>query len=285
MGYIRRLAELIEDLGYGGVFLADSLGSTGEPLIPLAAFASYSTRIRVGTCVYVLPLRQPFMVAKQVSSLQRLSDNRFILGVGVGWRKWEFDSVGVDYASRGERMDEELDILRLAWKGDPVSYSGKHFKFGDTDLGAELDTPPPIWVGGNSVGAIRRAAKYGDAWIPTDFSPQDYRHKVPLLVDGLRRLGRSQDQFELCSHLALIMDSDNAKARSAAAEVAGRIGERPEEFVEYALVGDPPHVAERITEYIALGVKHHVLSMFFTETSDTLLDKLRLFSTQVVPSL
>ncbi len=284
--WFRKVSAEIENLGFKGVFLADSLASRGEPLIPLTGFALYSSRLRVGTCVYILPLRNPLLVAKQVSNIHRLSGGRFVLGVGVGWRRWEFDAVGVDYARRGGRTDEMLEILRLAWRGDPVGFEGEHFRFDAVDVGAGVEgAPPPIWIGGNSPSAIRRAARYGDAWIPTDFTPQEYEANIPRLRDELNRLGKDPSSVEVCSHLALILDNDKSRAQALAAKVASDFGEKPEEFEEYALVGDPPRVAERIAEYTALGVGHHVLSTFLTESKDTLLETLRLFSAQVMKSV
>ncbi|MEM0121439.1 MAG: TIGR03619 family F420-dependent LLM class oxidoreductase [Thermoprotei archaeon] len=283
--WFRRVAPEIEGMGFRGVFLADSLSSRNEPLIPLTGFATSSSSLSVGTCVYILPMRNPLIVAKQVSSIHRLCGGRFIFGVGVGWRQWEFDAVGVEYASRGSRTDEMIEILKLAWRDDPVSYNGKHFRFEPIDVGAVLGEAPPIWVGGNSMAAIRRAARYGDAWIPTDLSLDEYEAKIPKLRSELNRLGRPHTTFNVCSHLALIVDSVGAKAHALAAKVASSFNEKPEDFENHALVGDPASVAERIAEYTALGVEHHVLSTFLTQTKETLLDTLRLFSTQVAPSV
>ncbi|PSO07164.1 hypothetical protein B9Q04_12340 [Candidatus Marsarchaeota G2 archaeon BE_D] len=284
--WFRSVSTEIENLGFRGVFLADSLGSKGEPLILLTGFALSSSKLSVGTCVYVLPLRNPLLVAKQVSSIHRLSGGRFIFGVGVGWRQWEFDAVGVEYAMRGRRTDEMLEILRLAWKGDPVVFEGEHFRFEAVDVGAGVEgAPPPIWVGGNSPSAIRRAARYGDAWIPTDFTPQEYEASIPKLRAQLNRLGRAPSSLEICSHLALIVDNDKSRAHELAAKIASDFGEKPEEFEGYALVGDPSSIAERIAQYTALGVRHHVLSTFLTESKNTLLHTLRLFSEEVMQSV
>lgn len=277
----------LEGLGFKGVFLADSLGSPYEPLIPLTALAANTSRLLVGTCVYVLALRSPLFVAKQVSDIQRLSGGRFVLGVGVGWRRWEFEALGVDYGRRGAITDEAISVLRLAWRGDPVSFRGSHFRFEGVSVGAGLGaTPqPPIWVGGNSRSAMRRAARLGDAWIPTDLSPEEYEEAIPIFREELRRHGRVEGEVGLCSHLALVLDRDRSRARALAAQAASRFGERLEEFERYALVGDPSEVAEKLGRYISLGVGHHVLSTFLTESRDTLMEKLRLFSSEVAPSL
>lgn len=277
----------LESLGFSGVFLADSLASPYDPIVRLAAFACQTSRLKVGTCVYILALRNPLLAAKQVGDVQRLSGGRFVFGVGVGWREWEFEALGVDYAGRGAVTDEALEVLRLAWRGDPVSYSGRHFRFSSVDVGAGLGgiPPPPIWVGGNSRRAMRRAARFGDGWIPTDFTLREYEEAIPLFREELRRVGRVERSVDLCSHLVLVLDRDRSRARALAAQAASRIGERPEVFEEYAVVGDPSAVAEKLSRYGALGVRHHVLSTFLTESRETLKEKLRLFSREVVPSL
>lgn len=285
--WLGQLGKELEGLGFGGVFVADSLGSPYEPIVPLTALACSTGRLRVGTCVYILALRSPLLVAKQVSDLQRLSGGRFVLGVGVGWRKWEFDALGVEYRRRGKITDEAIEILRLAWRGDPVGFEGEHFRFGPISLGAGLGglPPPPIWVGGNSVRAMRRAAKHGDAWIPTDLSPEEYERLLPRFREEVAKAGRSEGSVEVCSHLVLVLERDGSRARSLAAQLALRLGEKPEEFEQYALVGDPSSVAEKLARYTALGVRHHVVSTFLSETRQTLLDKLRLFSREVAPSI
>jgi len=108
-------------------------------------------------------------------------------------------------------------------------------------------------------------------WIPTDFTPQEYEASIPKLRAQLNRLGRAPSSLEICSHLALIVDNDKSRAHELAAKIASDFGEKPEEFEGYALVGDPSSIAERIAQYTALGVRHHVLSTFLTESKNTLL--------------
>jgi alkanesulfonate monooxygenase SsuD/methylene tetrahydromethanopterin reductase-like flavin-dependent oxidoreductase (luciferase family) len=149
---LREWARIVEGLGYDLVMVSDHVAVTPdvaqrypepfhEPFTTLSWLAGVTTKLRLGTTVLVLPYRHPLLVARMVTNLDRLSGGRFVLGVGVGWARQEFDALGVPFAGRGRLADEYLAILRPA-----ISV--------------------PIWVGGNSGAAIRRALRYGDAWHP-----------------------------------------------------------------------------------------------------------------------
>jgi alkanesulfonate monooxygenase SsuD/methylene tetrahydromethanopterin reductase-like flavin-dependent oxidoreductase (luciferase family) len=121
-----------------------------EPFTTLSWLAGMTTGLRLGTTVLVLPYRHPLLVARMATSLSRLSGRRLVLGVGVGWARQEFDALGVPFTTRGRLTDDYLATLRDAWRAEA----------GDSAASV------PIWVGGNSEAAIRRAVKFGDAWHP-----------------------------------------------------------------------------------------------------------------------
>ncbi|MFF0011880.1 TIGR03619 family F420-dependent LLM class oxidoreductase [Streptomyces sp. NPDC005374] len=136
------------------------LNTEGDPLVLLSAVAGATTRIGLVTSVLVLPLYDPVVVAHQTATLDRLSRGRFTLGVGTGWDEAEFAAVGTPFAGRGRRTDEQLDAVRTLWRGQQ-SRGGAEVR-----LGVRPRTPggPPVWVGGHSDAALRRALRYGDAW-------------------------------------------------------------------------------------------------------------------------
>ena len=174
---VRRGARQAEDLGYDNIWVNDHLAiphdapyppskSFYEPLITLTWAAAATRRVELGTSVLVLPLRIPAHLAKELATLDLLSDGRLILGTGVGWMEAEFDAMGVPFHDRGARSDDIINILRACWGEDPISYR-------PTTVTAALDgiralpqpeRKIPIWVGGNSKPALRRAKALGDGW-------------------------------------------------------------------------------------------------------------------------
>ncbi|HEY6131797.1 MAG TPA: TIGR03619 family F420-dependent LLM class oxidoreductase [Halioglobus sp.] len=161
-----------------------------------AAMAAVTHRLRFTCGVYVLPLRNPHEVARASATLAILSDNRFVLGVGVGWMKEEFDIYGVDFRQRGSITDECIAVLHKLWSGAMVEHHGSHFDFPRVQLSPAPQAPPPIYVGGSSEIALRRAARVGDGYIGAGTAPDDVG---PLLqqLDSLRReYGRAHLPFE-----------------------------------------------------------------------------------------
>lgn len=167
------LAQAAERLGYRSLYLPDHLlppapygatyGGVYEPLVTLAHIAARTSTIRLGTSVLVLPMRNPFVVAKQVATLDRLSAGRAVLGVGVGWDRTEFTAVGADFATRGARTDEDVALLRHLFRGGGAF----HGRFHHVEHGVFAPVPArpvPIMVGGTSEAALRRAAAVADEW-------------------------------------------------------------------------------------------------------------------------
>src|SRR5947209_3925381 len=139
-----------------------------DPFVAMGYAAAHTTTLRLIPNIVVLPYRNPFVVAKSGATLDLLSDGRFTLAVGVGYLKREFAALGVDFDERAELFDEALDVIRAIWTTDDVSFDGKHFTArGITAHPRPVSEPhPPIWIGGNTGAARRRAAQKGDGWCP-----------------------------------------------------------------------------------------------------------------------
>lgn len=185
------LARRADRLGFHTAWLPDHLfppepygptyGGVYEPLVTLAHLAAVTTRIRLGTSVLIAPLREPFLLAKQVATLDRLSAGRFTLGVGTGWDAAEFAALGADHAGRGSRTDEVLRTLRRLFDGEQPG-----------GVFAPRPGPVPVVVGGTSPRALRRAAEWGDEWQAVGLDPEGLaagRDRLRGLTDRPLRIG------------------------------------------------------------------------------------------------
>lgn len=146
---------------------------TIDPLVGLAFAASATTSIRLLTYLSVLPYRNPFVLAKAAATLDRLSGGRLILGAGTGYQKAEFHALGVDMSERNALFDEALDVLPLAWRGEPFSYHGLHFDARDVIARPRpSQNPIPIWIGGNATVTLQRVAARAQGWMPLSGPPE-----------------------------------------------------------------------------------------------------------------
>lgn len=176
---VREIAQALERAGVSGASLSEHPAPSADwlhndrtghdaldPFTGLAFAAAATTRLKVITNVLVLPYRNPFLSAKAAATLQTLSDERLILGVGVGYQKVEFDALGVSFEQRGALTDEALETIRLAWSGGAVVKRGMGFDAVGNEPRPIPSIPPPIWIGGGSDKALERAARWGDGWAP-----------------------------------------------------------------------------------------------------------------------
>ena len=207
---IAEMAAAVEAAGLDAVYVTDHpapddrwLAGGGhhaqEPLIALAFAAAATTRIRLHTHVYVAAYRTPFLAAKSVATLQNLSGGRVILGVAAGYLRPEFAALGVDFDDRNDRLDDTIALMRRAWAEDGVAVEASGYRTrGVTQL--PHPKPIPIWIGGNSTRAMRRAVEVGDGWSPFPNPPgATTAVKTPAItnLDELAmRLGAARDYAE-----------------------------------------------------------------------------------------
>ncbi|MBT4522221.1 MAG: TIGR03619 family F420-dependent LLM class oxidoreductase [Halieaceae bacterium] len=163
----------------------------------MAALAAVTDNLRFVTNVFILPLHHPIEVAKATGSVAYFSDNRIILGAGAGWMKEEFDILGVDFASRGKRYDECIEIIRLLQTGERVEYHGQHFEFSPVQMCPAPTQPVPIYIGGISGPALRRTARVGDGWLGPGQTLDDALATVKKIHALREEYGRSSEPFEM----------------------------------------------------------------------------------------
>ncbi|WP_156252536.1 TIGR03619 family F420-dependent LLM class oxidoreductase [Pseudactinotalea terrae] len=193
---VRRLVELArdaEDLGYSTAWLpdhvlppgeyGDTFGGLYEPLVTIGHLSAVTERLRFGTSVLVAPLRSPFVLAKQVATLQELSAGRVILGLGVGWNRPELEAVGADYGSRGAVTDDAIAVMTHLLSGGAAPYRGRRFSYEEGVFGPVPQLPVPLMIGGNSDAALRRAARYGDIWQGIPNGPDHFAERARTLAD------------------------------------------------------------------------------------------------------
>ncbi len=163
-----------------------------DPLVMIGALATVTERLRFTNNAFVLPIRNPFLVAKAVSTLAVLSDNRLTLTIGVGWSKDEFGLMGQDFHNRGRRADEMVEVMRKLWSGEMVSHEGSYYRFGPLEMNPAPSAPIPIWVGGISEAALSRAARIGDGWLSDWQSSEEILSSVASVRRQRLALGRSE---------------------------------------------------------------------------------------------
>jgi probable F420-dependent oxidoreductase len=278
------LCKKIEDLDFDSVWLADGLTrNLIDPLPGLAYASAFTGHVKLGTCVYVIPVRHPFITAKLAATVDRLSGGRFILGVGVGWKEEEFEASGLPFAKRGAITDECLQIIQQAWEKGEVNFQGNFYALSGVKmhLRPTRKPRPPIWVGGNGRQAATRAARFGDYWIPTDYTVEEYEKNVGDYKKACARFSRSTESVNVASHLMLIIDKDQGKAEMAAKAVGESMHTTLEDVKQWAIVGDPTEVARRIEAYNSAGVTYHVFNF---ATKDRDYAGLEIFARDVLPS-
>ena len=228
-GAIRRAAVQAEELGFADVWTSEHIilpnGASYppsalfyDPVLTLTWAAAYTSRVGLGTSVLVLPMRHPLPLAKELATLQNLSEGRLILGAGVGWLEAEFAALGVPFRERGRRMDEGIAMMRAVWSEDPVSFPARHIPavIDDMRMLPKPVKPIPIWIGGSSETALARALRL-DGWHGSRLSPEEAAPIVKRL-----RATRPEPQFAISLRTAWDGEGDGAlRARLEAYAAVG----------------------------------------------------------------
>jgi probable F420-dependent oxidoreductase len=219
-GAIRDYVQTAEELGYTHILAYDHvLGAnpdrpdrlTGpythqspflEPLVLFSYMSAFANRLEFATGVLILPQRQTALVAKQAATLDILCGGRLRLGVGLGWNHVEYTALGMDFRTRGRRIEEQIEVLRLLWTQPLVTYRGRWHTIPDAGIQPlPVQRPIPIWMGGTAEAAIRRIARLADGWMINIRSVEDARPAVELLHRALEEVGRDPARFGLEARL------------------------------------------------------------------------------------
>jgi len=236
---IRDWAQAAEDLGFAHIEVADHVfGATPrgdwvprydhrepfhETFVTLGFLAAVTKTIRLSSGILIAPQRQTGLIAKQAAEVDVLSGGRLRLGIGVGWNPVEYEALGTEWKTRGARQAEQIEVLRRLWSGEPVDYKGRfHDLVGVNIVPAPVQQSIPIWVGGSSDAAVKRAARLGDGWMPIMAPDAEAEEKLALLRRELRVHGRENAAFGLEGWLR--MNEPDPELWAAAAQGWQRLG-------------------------------------------------------------
>ena len=291
---LRNVAQRAEALGYDHVWVSDHIilpkkvdsfypyAEDGvatfkpdepyyEPLSALNFIAGCTQRVRLGTHVLIIPYRNPVLTAKILSTLDVLSGGRVILGAGVGWMEEEFQAMGLDtYKDRGAVTDEYLQVYKELWTKEDASFDGKYYQISDTGFEPKpVQKPhPPVWIGGHSGPAVRRAAKYGDGWMPIGLrppailEPEELAGKIARLRKLTVEAGRAEDAVALTFSTGVVFNDAAGSSRAW-------------------MQGNPDQIASDLRQYQDLGVSNFIVN-FQGGTVPELQENMERFSREVI---
>jgi probable F420-dependent oxidoreductase len=241
-------------------------GSILEAFVALTWAAAVTQRVQLGTSVIVVPLRQPVLIAKQAATLDYLSNGRLILGVGAGWNEREFGFLGMPFDNRGRRFNEAIRAMRELWTSPDPRFEGESVRFADVLFAPKPAQPggPPLWLGGSTPAALRRAARLCDGWQPVGATPE-------AIEAGLRTIRDLAPDRTVVGSVRL-----RARIGGTLPEQRGANGQ-----VHASLSGSADEVLQKIDTYASAGVSHMLIGFPTQELAD-FLDQLHAFADQVV---
>ena len=285
------LVRRVEALGFDSVWTGDHVSFHGpihESLTLLATYVPITSRIRLGTAVYLLALRPAAIAAKATATLDALSGGRLIFGVGVGGENpKEFELCGVPHRERGARVTEGIDAVRALWRDTPATFKGRFSSFEGVSIDPKpVQKPgPPIWIGGRSDAALTRAGRQGDGWMSYVVQPERYGQSVEKIRAAAAATGRALGGFEF-AHLAFITvgrDWESAKAVWVA-HLSKRYAQDFEPLArKYGIIGTPEQCAEQLTRFAAAGCTYIVVNVIGEPRDER--DQLERIAADVLPRL
>lgn len=282
-------AREAESLGYQFITTGEHVffhGPTGNGLISLAAAAGATEHIKLMSSITLVPLYPPALLAKQVAALDMVSNGRFNLGVGVGGEyAKEFEACGVPVNERGARTNEALDVMQRLWTEDDVSFDGKFTKLSGLTLQPKpCQKPyPPIWVSGRSDAAMRRAAQYGNGWLPYMYTPEKLSESVKTIDGYANELGREDSVKPGLFIFFAVHENGERGLQMAAERLSAQYNQDFSQLVgKYALAGSPEDCVARLKEYIGAGARTIILNSACP--ADYMVENQRLLAEAVLPA-
>lgn len=255
----RAIVEQLVDAGVDQIYMADHVsfrtGHGTDGFCEIAALSQLHPTMRVMISVYLLALRHPLPVARQIATMATIAPGRFSIGVGVGGEdRHEIEVCGVDPRTRGRRTDESLDIIRQLMAGETVTHHTDLFSIDKAVIQPSVIPPPPILIGGRSNAALSRAARYGDGWIGAWCSPRRFAEARGIIAEEAAEYGRADHPWIHGYQPWIGIGDTKAEARARVGPAMEAFYHVPfEAFEKYTPYGTPADVAERLGAYADAG--------------------------------
>jgi alkanesulfonate monooxygenase len=282
----------MEQLGFDSLWVWDHILLGVEPNFPivdsltlLTAIGARTRTIKLGTGILVLPLRNPVILAKQLSSMDQLNEGRLIMGMAAGWYKREFDAVGVPFEKRGKIMDINLDVLKRFWTEEMVQG-----EFGDHKIPAgvmypkPVQTPrPPILIGGYVDVVLKRAALRGDGWLTYFYRPESFAKSWAKIRDFAREGGRDPDTLMNAAQLPIMIGKSRATIESDMMDWLGKewdYASWSESTKDSAILGTVDECVAQLREHLAVGVQKIIFVPYKYDS-----EQIDIIAREIVPRL
>ena len=284
--FLRQLVELGDKFGYDSIWLSDRIVSDRfslEPMIALSMVAAYSDRLKFGTSVLAMPLRNPVVLAKQIATLDFLSQGRFFPAVGLGQEEpEEYEACGVSKEDRAQRTDEAILLMRRLWEEDNVTHEGTFFSCHNVAITPNPFIKPstPIWIGGRSTAAARRVGREGDGWLVSSATPGEIREGRDVVFSTAEEHGREIEDDHIGVLMGYYFASDTEDAVNKAHKYVTR--HRPDaHFTEYSALGSKEQIGELIQKYIDAGAHKFVVRPLCA--AEETVEQLEIMGQEVLP--
>ena len=285
---VKEFADATVQMKFDSLWVPDTMVTRehGLDCMPtLGAFVEHTEQIMLGTCVVVVPLRHPAILAKEVATLDYLSGGRIIFGVGVGPRaNRNLEAAGIDPRERGARTDEALEIMTGLWSDEPFSHKGRFYEFEDMYMEPKpVQRPgPPIWFGGHSEGALRRAGRWGDGFMPTSLTAATYQRAMMKIERYAEELDRDPNGVTRALLLSFRVAESEAEASGRASDdMSNRMGRRYEIVPHQGAIGTVDDCLRAVERYMSCGVKHFVVNPICKRPE--YMGQMEIFATQIMP--
>lgn len=285
--HLWRLTDLCERTEVDSLWFSERLSSplpVPEPMTTMAAVAARTRRLKFGPSVLIAPFRSPVMMARELAMIDYLSGGRVLPAVGVGVdQEKEFRAAGIPMKERARRTDETIRILRACWTGEEVTFAGEFWQLDKIRvLPRPVQEPLPLWIGGNSEAAMRRAARLGDGWIPSFIAPEQFRVGVERTQALAAQAGREVPADHFGALVYYCLDADPARAAAAAAPFVPRNRVNDATLARCTAFGPPDLVRARLEEYVAGGGSKFILRPMCPPGQ--VLDQVARLATDVIPA-
>lgn len=257
-----RAVDLAEDLAIDSLWLSDRVVSEAlslEPVVALSWVAARTRKMKFGTSVMALPLRNPTVLAKELATLDFLSGGRLLLAVGLGRDDdTELQACGIHRTERAGRTEEMVHLLRALWSGNGVSFEGKYYRLEDVTIQPKpAQARPPIWVGGRSAPAFRRTARLADGWLASQMLPDEVETAIACIREHAADYGREIDHDHFGVLFNYCFAADSREAAQLARPYALR-NRTDVDFAETSALGTTQDITRAIQRYIDAGASKFV---------------------------